>query len=499
MADYQIGLDFGTSQTKVCLLNNDSNLREFIKFDNENYFLPSLIVKKANDTFSYGNENENGIKYRYFKMAAAEDEDLIQITNEDLDGNLSNGTISDFRKYSTDYDIKPEILVVLFLTYTYLFIKQQKSTQNTKNVSGLLGRLVGNHTKTQNTFSINLGIPTEWNNPNHIKRKIKFQSLLISSIELADQFDSLDSYLNTKDTYLLNKISEINENHLSKLHLITENEKADLIREWLGKYKLSVFPESAAGVNYLLKTKRLADGSYATLDIGAGTSDIAIFEVCENNLISYYCSESAELASNDFYREYAKQIFNRENVSFEEIKDVENLIKKDANINIEFYSNARRNVKGFLNGKGIEFIIRKTFYRNYFNKVFPINPNIAQDTKKSLDESPIIVFGGGGNLEGFSSGNYCFWQGANPFGNHDRNFEAKPITDFVNQVDIIDDNGEVQNYINLLVLALGLTYSNQNGNYIPFFIPMEDLPINDNELNSNDKYFYYDIQDAVYK
>ena len=47
MADYHIGLDFGTSQTKVCLLNKNSDVREFIKFDDGNYFLPSLIVKKA--------------------------------------------------------------------------------------------------------------------------------------------------------------------------------------------------------------------------------------------------------------------------------------------------------------------------------------------------------------------------------------------------------------------------------------------------------------------
>ena len=61
MANYHIGLDFGTSQTKVCLFNKDSDVREFLKFDNNSYFLPTLIVKKQNNTFSYGNENEKGI------------------------------------------------------------------------------------------------------------------------------------------------------------------------------------------------------------------------------------------------------------------------------------------------------------------------------------------------------------------------------------------------------------------------------------------------------
>jgi hypothetical protein len=242
MADYLIGLDFGTSQTKVCLLNKNSGIREFIKFDNSNYFLPSLIVKKSDNTFCYGNEDEDGIKYRYFKMAAAEDDELIQITNEDLDGNLEiEKTIDDFRKYSTNYEIKPEILVILYLTYIYLVIKLNKNTQNKQNVGGLLGRLAGNKTIMQNTFSINLGIPTEWNNPNHIKRKIKFQSLLISSIKLANKFDNLNDFLNSKETDLLDKISKINEIHLSELDGKEENEKAILIKVWLKEYNLSVF------------------------------------------------------------------------------------------------------------------------------------------------------------------------------------------------------------------------------------------------------------------
>lgn len=495
MANYHIGLDFGTSQTKVCLFNKDSDVREFLKFDNNSYFLPSLIVKKQDNTFSYGNENENGIKYRYFKMAAAEDEQLIQVTNEDLEGYLQNGTVDDFRKYSTDYQTKPEILVILYLTYIYLFIKKNKSTKNTQNVGGLLGRLAGNNTTTQNTFSINLGIPTEWNNPNHIKRRIKFQSLLITAIELANQFD-LDTFLKAQEEDLLNKISIINKTHLTEINDKSESEKEDLINDLLTKYKLSVFPESAAGVNYLLKTKRLANGSYATLDIGAGTSDIAIFEVENNNLNEYYCSESVEIASNDFYREYAKQFYQREVVTFEEIKEIESNIRNNIDVNDIFYINARKIVKGFTNGKGIEFVVRKTFFRKYYKPLHQTNQVKAFNVKNNvLHQKPIIVFGGGANLEGFCSGNYCFYQGNNPFGNHDRYFEAKPITNFVNQVNIADGDGNVQNYINLLILALGLTYEgNDDIRFAPTDNDVPLLPIQD-----NDRYFYYDLQDAAYK
>lgn len=496
MADYLIGLDFGTSQTKVCLLNKNSGIREFIKFDNSNYFLPSLIVKKSDNTFCYGNEDEDGIKYRYFKMAAAEDDELIQITNEDLDGNLEiEKTIDDFRKYSTNYEIKPEILVILYLTYIYLVIKLNKNTQNKQNVGGLLGRLAGNKTIMQNTFSINLGIPTEWNNPNHIKRKIKFQSLLISSIKLANKFDNLNDFLNSKETDLLDKISKINEIHLSELDGKEENEKAILIKVWLEEYNLSVFPESAAGVNYLLKTGRLANGSYATLDIGAGTSDIAMFQVKDDILTKYYCSESISLASNDFYREYAKQLKNTGVVTFEEIKKVENIIINNDEINIDFYNVARRITRGFLNRKGIEFVIGKTLYRQYYLPFRNVN-NQVLNIFNELNDKPIIIFGGGANLDGFCEGNYCFFQGNNPYGYHDKNFIATPITNYVNQVQIVLENANIQEYINLLVLALGLTYGEQNDDYIPFVVPHEtELPVEP----TNDRYFYYDLQDAVYK
>ena len=125
-----------------------------------------------------------------------------------------------------------------------------------------------------------------------------------------------------------------------------------------------------------------------------------------------------------------------------------------------------------------------------------MNPIEAMDSKNRLNSKTIIVFGGGAYLKGFSEGNYCFYSGSNPYGHHDCNFEAKPITDYVQQVNISDDTNEIQNYINLLVLALGLTYGEQNGSYIPFTFENEISPI---VPNNNDRYFYYDTQDAAYK
>ena len=117
----------------------------------------------------------------------------------------------------------------------------------------------------------------------------------------------------------------------------------------------------------------------------------------------------------------------------------------------------------------------------------------------NINDKPIIVFGGGANINGLSSCNYCFYEGSNSFGNHNHSFEAKPITDYVPQVDIIDNNNGIQKDINLLILALGLTYVDKNANFIPFNVPVNNIQNMQNSSNNNDRYFYYDLQDAAYK
>ena len=489
MANLLIGLDFGTSQTKICIVNTDNNIREFLKFENDKYFLPSLVVLKNDHTFSYGDENEVGIKYRYFKMAAAEDEQLIQITNEDLYGNLPSNNIDEFRKYSSVSDIKPEVLVVLYLTYIFLYIKKKKKTISQSSITGRLGKLLRNVQTNENEYSINLGIPTEWNNPSHIKRKIKFESLLLTIYILSNKFEDLDQFNKTKSNVLLEHITKINNDNVKQ---ILNNTNSDLLNEWLIKYKLSVFPESAAGINYLLKTKRLQNGAYATIDIGAGTTDIAIFKVENNELSFYYCSESTSIASNDFYKEYAKKIYNRETISFDEIKKVESDIRKNSDLDTNLSLLARRFVRD-----GIEFAIRKTFYRKYFIILYQQDKFTALNVLNNINDKPIIVFGGGANIKGLSSSNYCFYKGSNPLGQNNRCFEAKPITDYVPQVQIIENNDSIQKDINLLILALGLTYVDKNANFIPFQVPFNGIQNLQNP--NNNRYFYYDLQDAAYK
>ncbi len=499
MANYLIGLDFGTSQTKVCVFNQDLGTREFVKFENNSFFLPSLITKKEGDLFSYGEENTTGIKYRYFKMAAAEDENLIQVTNEDIDGELANG-INNYKKYSENTDIEPEFLVVLYLTYIYIYIKNKTEEGAQPQIGGLLGRMANNIIETVNSYSINLGIPTEWNSPDFSQRKIKFQSLLLTAVKLAENFNKLDDFLKIDYASLKSKILSINKDHLTNL-----KDNQNLLNDQLKQYKLSVFPESAAGVNYLLQTNRLTDIKnenetkyFATLDIGAGTSDIAIFKVRNNQVTEYYCSESIEIASNDIYKEYAKLLENCENINYNTIKQVEIEVRNKV-YNIELYNIALKTVKGRVgirDGIGLQFAIRRIFYRKFYLPTVDLNQQIfASNVKNNMHESDIIVYGGGSNYLILARGVYCYYPDPIDRANYDdKYFNARPITDFIlGQVDIINSWESIKEHINMLILALGLTYRNENDAF-NFFNP-RNLP----EVQAlEEPYPYYDIQSAVY-
>ncbi|QAR30822.1 hypothetical protein EQP59_05465 [Ornithobacterium rhinotracheale] len=279
MASYVIGLDLGTSQTKVCVYNKNLNSRRFIKYK-DSYFFPTLIVEKEDNTLDYCDETVTGKKHMYFKMSAAEDERLIVATNENMMGQLPNEQTMDMMsKYKVYHELKSDYLVILYIAYILLYVKKNINDNANNNVGGALGRLIGggNTNAEENDFSVNLGIPTEWHNPEHIKIKIKFQTLLLTAAILSQEFENIQAFRHKTKNNLITKIEKINRQLLGEIENLEQDKKKQKINELLSKFKLSVFPESAAGLNYLLRTQRLANGYYASLDIGAGTSDIAIF------------------------------------------------------------------------------------------------------------------------------------------------------------------------------------------------------------------------------
>lgn len=509
MANFHLGLDFGTSQSKVCLLNTVSEEREFIVFKNSSFYLPTLITQTKQNKFVYGDEQALGIKYRYFKMAAAEDDDLIQVTKENFRGDkLTSKQIDDFRRYNESYDIKPEVLSILYLTYVLLFVKNEKDVKRAAKITsgGLMGRFAKEKNEVEKTFSIKMGIPTEWHNPKHLKRKIKFETILIVVTELSQNFKSLKEFLNADSKSLIELAAKINRKHSVNIENKNISERKEYIVNLLNGYELSVFPETAGGLYYLLQTKRLTpelspDGKelsrsektrfFATLDIGAGTSDISILKVVENKLDNYLCSESVEIASNNVYSEYADQMWNRS--TYSDIKDAEYNYRKND------FDKGKFDLALSVVKQQLEKVIRKIYFRNHYIPLRAVNDHYANKIREDLSNAEIIIYGGGAYFNKINQGHYMYFQNTvNPLKQDiNRFFTITGVQKFIDQVDIKDAE-KVKKEINLLVLALGLSYLPDSADE-SFFLDESTVNPITHFSSDKEKYFYYDIQDAVYK
>lgn len=510
MSSYIIGIDFGTSQTKVCVLNEELKTRKFYKFPNGSLFLPSVIVKnKSTGKFSYGNTDilddvENDV-FRYFKMAAVEDEDLIQRTYEDKDGKLEEGKkINDYRKYSSQISEKPENLVILFLCYVQLYIKSEIESNKSlrQRLTGFINRFRSDK-QIEDTYTIHLGIPTHWNNSNEIQSKNRFERLLLVSKWLSDECLNLDTFLNFDEKHLTENISSLSNKIKVELGAI------------LKENKLAVYPESAAGVCYLIENKKLEELKvYGVLDIGAGTSDIALIEigasdVNDNNnhnnnepVINYYCSETVAIAANSFYQKYieltsSKDYKDTESKVFDlnEIAKVQKQMESNnLMISDEQLCEIRIEIRGEENYKGVEGAIMKMFAKfhldqhnkNKYTKSLKILRTLKKDNPK------LIIFGGGSNLPVFKGGNYSYFPTPQVKKQAEYILKPVPITEeFLTKGIILNSDKEVSGIFNLLVLALGLTYIKVNSPFIP--IKILNVPAsNESERDFEEYQFQYD-------
>ncbi|MBL0337518.1 MAG: hypothetical protein IPP73_20030 [Chitinophagaceae bacterium] len=121
MIKYQIGLDFGTHQSKVCVQDISNEVHEFFIFPSTNsFFLPSRVAEKADGTFEYGNSKTGQTirEYYYFKMAAAEDEEFWVETSTE-----TNTVENRFYDPSVYSPYTPEFLATLYITFILLTVK----------------------------------------------------------------------------------------------------------------------------------------------------------------------------------------------------------------------------------------------------------------------------------------------------------------------------------------------------------------------------------------
>jgi len=279
MANYIIGLDFGTYQTKVCVNHLDSTPQqhEFFQFEvdgKESFFMPSKVYLLKNNKFRYGLYKGGDIdkEFNYFKIASAEDTRFQTVSNLDRSIYNQNDNFS---------LIPPEFLSVVFITHVLLKVrnhynKQLQSGRNT-GIRGLFNRLQRVQDET-NTFSIRLGIPTEYSKEVNLLRRRKFETILLIS-------EMLQKRIGYSEEIFLGLGRYDFEGEIEAILKEINHFNSDLETVLNEQFKISVYPESAAGLLYFSKSGKLETGLYASIDIGGGTSDISFFNVQKDKKI----------------------------------------------------------------------------------------------------------------------------------------------------------------------------------------------------------------------
>lgn len=399
--DVRVGIDFGTHQTKVCTnyqKGNHPQVFEFINFgtsSDQDFFLPSRLNINKDGKVSVGHPKVDTIKsYRYFKIASAEDEEFKGVS-----GFKTNDTIYELDRYD---DLSPELISIIYLIHVIGFIKEDfisrhKTIKKQIKEKSFMGKFFGGSggdgqpEEDKFDFYFQIGIPTEWSAVKNRWRKRKFEQILYLAVDIIQ----VQSYKDIKEMDL-HQLKSIIVYHYQALQQEKETHSWETL---LNVYDISAFPETAAGLTYLVKTEKIGEGYYLALDIGGGSSDVSFFRVNSNRTFEYLASESLLIASNNLYEAYSKKSdnlesteqaqeylesqtkweFDRDNLyrkAFNEtIKRLNKRIYKIYNHRVyrrfrETVANAKfENQSCFLYGGGSLLHIPKNNPKHYFNKI----------------------------------------------------------------------------------------------------------------------------------
>jgi hypothetical protein len=487
---FNIGLDFGTYQSKACLFHTSATPQkhEFVQFPvspgGASFVIPSRVYKMNNDTFEYGFPSSDDYKamFTYFKIASAEDEHFRVVT--DLDKSKSVYLREEFREFS------PEFLSVLYITYVSMVIKEGVRKENTSNIkTGFFGKPLSQET-TKILFTTQLGIPTEYSKKINLMRRRKFENILLVSEMLQEEIPSLSDFKTLKVKQTISLVKDC-------LTIIKHSAK-DLIgfTNLLNKYGVSVYPEAAAGLTFLVKTRRLEPGHYVALDIGGGSSDLSFFAVTPENRIKYLASEAFMTAANDIYKKYS----GKSTPSFTELQ----LAEKEMTI-VSQSKNWSGN-QAYL--YAVEWVTTKLYNRLYhlFNERVYWYFSRFKGTM-AFKNQPCFVFGGGARLPIIDHLNQiCIHDNG-----QSANVALKTIVkrtnldNYLPNVGILPADNSWRNDFGLLVVAFGLSFPHRDDE--AYWDPSEYTPYSPKHLKKpklvphpfNEDLYIYDVIEAKWR
>lgn len=432
MEQIKVGIDFGTSQTKICSRNIEGgHYFTFHKFsENNKYVFPSTISLNSNGKCDFG--KNDGSPVRYFKMKSLFADNIFYRTNE----NSASTTFS--------LNNHPEICCILYLCYCILDVKDSftgrvelKSAANDDNLSEhwiikaltrffkkkspaaseINNKNVSSIGIADYTFHYTIGIPTryDWSREEHNRRGLQYEMLYLAS-DLSNSYRNISDYLDDNIDIYLDKIKTA----YAKLLLI---DPQDLFKFYLSN-NIYVIAETTAGIFVLqdqfqrtllaLENNPVAQdqfiksklGNYITMDVGAGTTDISFFRLGYNEnkvKLNYYASQAIDCASNYIIVKYLELSHKRHNITDDEVAAFD--FQKDENI----WKTALVETRNKLS-----HIIRTTLLPdllNRFNNSFKEN---WQFDELSSRAKGCKVYGGGSKLTAFSEGELVLNNQGNP-------------------------------------------------------------------------------------
>lgn len=447
MKQYNIGLDFGTYQSKACVYNLRSGEHEFFTFPNGTFFLPSKVFLRDDGKLEYGNTKSGKIKevYSYFKIASAEDKEFHVETYDQnyLDSNFYQ--FNEFRNYT------PEFLSAVYLTYVLFLVKEkyQLRQQVRAGFNKLLSKLQRQDNLKEIRFTIRLGIPTEWSQQKNQERQRKFESILILSELLQKKYKEVSSFLNVSAEQLVLDVRNIQKEELK----FTNKKK---FFDKLNDLGISLCPETAAGLTFIIKTRQLQPGYYAAMDIGGGSTDVSFFIITQDQKIRYFASESYLIAANNVYMQLAVNAKTLRGLQDSEI-EVRRMVSNP--------NNGRNDLKMTLNkiNGELERVISKLFVqRVHYAGIIP-----------NYKDQPIIVYGGGSLLPVLGEGRLKIFDNGvrtNRNGIVDENIRSywtflnkTGLKRFSSILNILPSNKTWEKDLSLLSVALGLSFIHSPG------------------------------------
>jgi hypothetical protein len=447
---FNIGIDFGTSQTKVCIqqMGIQPPVHTFVAFPSDrgdSLFLPSVVLLQPDGTLRFGHKtNEREKAYSYFKIASAEDIEFRVLSGHSVEE--EHYSARSFAPFT------PELLAVFYLAHVILrsdaFV--ENLSRPSRPIGGFLAR--AQTVETMTTKSLQIGIPTEYSSHVSYLRRRKFETILYLAKDLAKHVGNVGTLEQSDWKDLRARVQEANNAILKSV------ESGDAMDAILNGQRLSVFPESAAGLTTLVHRRTLAAGFYAALDIGGGSSDISFFEVTRSNNISYLGSESTMLAANDVYRRYDLSGSVAENES--RLRRL--IVDRGTSILLD---NQYKRAAGSVTRE-----VYRLMYRSFNGQPARELAGRATSTiARALDKQPCFVYGGGASLPVDTSylGIRIHDQGRRDLPDQDDRVSVlarTPLTDYATGSDrLIEPEGALSGASgSLLVVAMGLSFPQQD-------------------------------------